>query len=903
MPPVRCARPSWLLPNSKLARRCLRWCWQSGFAALFAGYAAAQSTPPTTPPKPAPESAEVTTPEVEVSAPRFITPLPGIVIDREQTTTNVQSATGKEIAASKSVSLTDYMNRTMQSVNVNDYTGNPFQQDLTFRGFSASPQIGTPQGLSVYLDGVRVNEPFGEVVNWDLIPMNAIRRMDLIPGSNPLFGLNTLGGALSLTTKSGFTDPGVEASLMGGSWGRRQLQASIGGNDGSLGGFLALNGFNEDGWRINSPTSIRQIFTNIGARWSSGEVWGTFMYADNSLVGNGLVPLEIYQQQPTAVFTSPDETTNRMWQGTLGGRLDLSQTTSLSGMVYQRHLNQQSASGDFYDEWPSAANGRTGPCPAPYSTNSTYPDGAAEVNATGCPGVTPNGVFNYGQTEETARGASVQFTWATDKHQIVVGTAYDTNNLTFSQDQRLGWIGANGTVYLDPASYDTVGLVPLIAPIHRNSLQGGSDTTSLFMLGVWAVKPNLSLTAGGRYSYSRVQNTLVSDRPIPLYQFNTTFVNKLQERCGAETDPLARYLCSSGDFTYAAFNPYLGFSYLPVPSLNWYGNASRGNRVPSAIELGCARDHSADLSQNNGKLVGCSIPTSLTSDPYLPQVRSTSFETGLRGTFGPTNISWNAGIFRTDLTNDILFVSTGSFNRGVFDSFAKTRRQGVELGIGGALWRSTFSASYSYIDATFQSTADIVNPANSSSDHAQGAVNSFTVEPGDRIPGIPQHSLRLNWDLAVTQRWNVGLSMIASSWSYAQGNQNNQATPGGTSSDGSLQVDRQGNVVVDPGQTYLATGKIPGYAIFNFITSFRMNRDWTMFMRIDNVFDRSYQTAADLGLNPFTPSSRYPGIRDASGFNYNSNNWTYSNFVGPGAPRGIWVGVSYSFTPSGGKWN
>ena len=140
--------------------------------------------------------------EIVIRAPRvrIVSPLPGVGIDREQAATNIQSATAKEIAESRAVNITEYMNNNMQSVSINDYAGNPFQQDLNFRGFTASPMIGTPQGISVYLDGVRVNEAFGDVVNWDLLPMNAIASMDLLPGSSPLFGLNTLGGALAINT-------------------------------------------------------------------------------------------------------------------------------------------------------------------------------------------------------------------------------------------------------------------------------------------------------------------------------------------------------------------------------------------------------------------------------------------------------------------------------------------------------------------------------------------------------------------------------------------------------------------------------------------------------------------------------------------------------------------------------
>ena len=86
--------------------------------------------------------------------------------------------------------------------------GNPFQPDVNYRGYTASPLLGTPQGLSVYMDGVRLNQPFGDVVSWDLIPRLAIASMTLMPGSNPLFGLNTLGGALSIQTKDGTSNPG-----------------------------------------------------------------------------------------------------------------------------------------------------------------------------------------------------------------------------------------------------------------------------------------------------------------------------------------------------------------------------------------------------------------------------------------------------------------------------------------------------------------------------------------------------------------------------------------------------------------------------------------------------------------------------------------------------------------------
>jgi len=106
-------------------------------------------------------------------------------------------------------------------VTVNEVQGSPFQVDVNYRGQRLSPLLGTAQGLSLYLDGMRLNQPFGDVVNWNLLPEAAISGLALVPGSNPLYGLNTLGGALVLTTKSGLSHPGTTADVSFGSAGRK----------------------------------------------------------------------------------------------------------------------------------------------------------------------------------------------------------------------------------------------------------------------------------------------------------------------------------------------------------------------------------------------------------------------------------------------------------------------------------------------------------------------------------------------------------------------------------------------------------------------------------------------------------------------------------------------------------
>jgi len=209
---------------------------------------------------------ETILPAVEVIA---NTPLPGIGQPRSEIAAPVQSARSRDIARSGALELGDFMNRTLGSVHVNEMQGNPFQMDVNYRGYTASPLLGTPQGLSVYMDGVRMNQPFGDVVSWDLIPRSAISSMSLMPGSNPLFGLNTLGGALSVQTKDGKSDPGTSLQVTAGSNARRAVEFEHGGfNDKGLNWYVNGNLFKERGWRDDSPTDVRQLFSKLG--WRSG---------------------------------------------------------------------------------------------------------------------------------------------------------------------------------------------------------------------------------------------------------------------------------------------------------------------------------------------------------------------------------------------------------------------------------------------------------------------------------------------------------------------------------------------------------------------------------------------------------------------------------------------------------
>jgi outer membrane cobalamin receptor len=120
------------------------------------------------------------------------------------------------------------MNKRLTSVFINENVGNPYQPDINYRGYTASPLLGTPEGLSVYLDGVRQNQPFGDVIARNLIPKIAIRDMALIPGSDPVYGLNTLGGVVSVQTKDGLTTPrSPAASSFAAAEKARQVASSM----------------------------------------------------------------------------------------------------------------------------------------------------------------------------------------------------------------------------------------------------------------------------------------------------------------------------------------------------------------------------------------------------------------------------------------------------------------------------------------------------------------------------------------------------------------------------------------------------------------------------------------------------------------------------------------------------
>ena len=996
-------------------------------------------------------------PAVTVTGERLhdVGPMPGLAITKEQIPGNVQSITSDDIQKSHSLNLGSVMNSQMQSVNVNDYAGNPFQMDVTYRGFTASPQLGTPQGLSVFFDGIRVNEPFGDVVNWDLIPVNAISTVDMFPGSNPIFGLGTLGGAMSIRTKSGFTDPGATVEVLGGSWGRKQLQLSAGNNNGVVAGFVALSLFDEDGWRDNSPSKVNQMFGKLEWR-SGGTTLGlSTLYAKTDLVGNGLIPLEMYEQRPESVFTSPDETRNELFQMQLSGAFEVTDKMNITGQVYRRVSKRRGVAGDVYgafDEMGNAydygtetprtpdtsqplcqyqdvnldgfpdyfldVNGDGIPAPgtinAPYDDSNAFqvtplaplnnPTNAAGVcfqqtvylpgnppnplktrngkatnfllqNGTGVVNGTPIGQIDTTTIDQVTDGAALQFNWNLERHKFMVGASFDTAYAEYGSTSQLAMIDPSHNVYIAPNEIDPLYFAGSTA-ITNNEFDGRSKTGSLYFSETWSARDNLHLSLSGRYNQTEVRNNLTSRTAAGFTELHnmrdfaavpTMILCPTPDPASCPATPNAAgtivgdaigngggYYRPNGKtgpqfvqgghpetFTYYSFNPSVGASYLPTENFNMFANWNQGTRTPSVIELGCAFDPNPATRLGGA----CTLPSTLSGDPYLPQIKATTSEIGVRGSFA-NGWTWNSSVYRTDLKDDIYFVAFTP-TQNYFDTIGKTRRQGLEFGLSGSIGRFDFGISYALTHATFQSTFWQSNLGNSSTDRdpnggsppgpypfvedppGSGSGTTvvptqpdhltqyktptwrlYRVDPGDRMPGIPLHNLNVNVGYRLTEAWNVGLTMLARSSAYARGNENNDHQPGpGVGDKGQLICDTplfdpntgdftgyfQCDATPDraPGQPFLNAGKTPGYVIFNFDTSYRIEKNLTLGFQISNLFNTRYYSASRLDTNPFSPSIN--GAIGPSGFNYNSADWMNTNFVAPGAPRGYFLSLTYEF--------
>ena len=792
------------------------------------------------------------------------TPLAGIDLERNQIAAPVQTADDRDVENSGALGLADFLNLRLSSVNINENQGNPFQPDVNYRGYTASPLLGTPQGLSVYMDGVRLNQPFGDVVSWDLIPRNAISDVTLIPGSNPLFGLNTLGGAISIETKDGRSDPGTMLTLYGGSFGRIAGELEHGGsNSKGLNWFLAANLLFEDGWRQYSPSDVRQFFGKLGWQNSNTALGLTIGYANNSLIGNGLQDSRLLAQDYTIVYTIPDKTANRSPYLFLHGRHGFGSKVSASGNAYYRYIRTETVNGDLNDDsldqsvyQLSAADiraltaaGYTGfPITGSNASNTPFPKWRciAQALQRDEPGEECNGLLNGTSTEQQNYGLSGQVTWLGSIHsfrnQFTAGAGYDGSVANFSQLSELGYLNPDRSVTGVGAFGDGVtgGNVDGVPFDTRVDLHGVVNTGSVYATDTITMN-RLNLTLSGRFNRTTIDN---HDRIEPT--------------------PGSGSL--SGVNSFSRFNPAVGITYNLGKTINTYFSYSEGNRAPTSIELGCADPNTP-----------CRLPNALAGDPPLKQVVTRTLEAGLRGGGEEDHLSWSAGWFRAMNKNDLLFAASTQTGFGYFKNFGKTLRQGAEVLVNGRFWRINLGGGYTFIDATYQSAETVDGSGNSTNDEAldgsPGMEGVIQILPGDRIPLIPHHLLKAHAAYQVTRKLSVNLNFVAVSQSFARGNENNLSKPDGV--------------------YYLGPGVSPGYGLLNLSANYQVHRHFEIFGQINNLLDHHYYTAALIGSTGFTAQGTFiarplPAIN--GDFPIPS-----ATFYAPGAPIGAWGGVRIKF--------
>ena len=225
---------------------------------------------------------------------------------------------------------------TLPGVSFFDDQGSRLQPEIEIRGFDVSPIVGTPQGVSVFLDGVRVNEPDAQEVNFDLLPAAALAGATVVRGPGVLFGRNSLGGTILLTTRRGTDTPEATLQVGAGSYGEQLLTTTVGGKRGGVDGFLAFTGENEAGWRQATSANTRNLFATIGHQWGtspdSGDIALDVLYGHDRLYEAGSLPESYIAISPTINYTSGDFFAPEALNATLRG------TQPLAGGIFRGTL-------------------------------------------------------------------------------------------------------------------------------------------------------------------------------------------------------------------------------------------------------------------------------------------------------------------------------------------------------------------------------------------------------------------------------------------------------------------------------------------------------------------------------------------------------------------------------------
>ena len=587
-----------------------------------------------------------------------VTPLHGSGLPRLAVPSNVQVVSDR-VLSNGSTDLAALLASGIASLHVSEAQGGMFQPDLLFRGFTGSPLLGASEGLAVYQDGVRSNEPFGDVVNWDALPPSAIESVQVMPGANPLFGLNTLGGAISIRTRDGFGAAGGRVSLAGGAFGRTRAEADWGGRRGSIAAYVASSWLREDGWRDYSPSRLRRVFGKVSWQGRASRADVNTTLTTNDLLGNGTAPALLLEEDWTAVFTHPDRTDHDLTA--FAARFERQHGTWLrtEATAYFRPSRIATLNGDAGDDDDDDDAGEDHD-----DFDALDDDEEHEFD----------GVLNRSRTRTDAAGGMVQIVASRPVrgrfNQFIAGAAVDLARTRFG-------FGAEYAM-LKPTR-EAIG-VGIVDPSVAVDLKTRKDTYSLFVSDTVRIVPRVHLTGSARLNWTAVT---------------------LWDQLGAALD---------GDHRFTRVNPAAGLTFDASSTLNLYGGYSQSSRVPTPVELTCADP--ADP---------CRLPNSFVSDPPLAQVVAGTWEAGARGRAGEA--SWTVAAFSTRVRDDLIFVSSGTMRgEGHFENVASTRRTGLESSVDVRVGRVDLTGAYTWQRATFGANLRIASPHHPDADALEIAV-------------------------------------------------------------------------------------------------------------------------------------------------------------------------------------
>ncbi|RUO99241.1 TonB-dependent receptor [Hyphomicrobium sp.] len=797
-----------------------------------------------------------------------ISPLPGSEMPVGKIPYTVNTLSSADIARDHSVITQDVLNNRIPGVVVDDLQGNSFQTGVQYRGFEASPVNGLPQGLAVYQNGVRINEAFGDTVNWDFLPDAAIADITVM-STNPIFGLNAIGGAVNITMKDGFNFHGADVDTRFGSFGRKQVSSEAGMQSGNWAAYGAFEAIDDDGFRDFSSATERRGYLDLGVRGDGAEFHFNSTIASNQVGVTAAVPEELLNfAGRSRTFTSPQVTDNDMQMYSLNGVVQVTPQTAVSGVTYYRHFKQSHIDGNIseFDECPPGTPGGSELCTE---------DGAPLF------GLGKNGALNpitdldqygvLGSIDKTGQnadsfGVALQAANKSDlfghRNQFIIGSSYDHGHVAYQASSQLGSfepkyvVAVTGpTLTGDPSLGDDLDA----SSVTPRSLTTLNDYFGIYFLDAFDVTDRLTVTAGGRFNYARVQ-----------------IINTGEESLNA----------LNGVNEFNRFNPSAGFTYKIAPALSFYGGYSEANRAPTASEIACSDPENP-----------CIIESALASDPPLKQVVSRTWELGFRGQniswSGKERFDWGINWFRTLNSDDIIQIADQQQGRGYFANAGLTQRQGVELNASYRNERWFWYGSYAFIDATYQSTNIIPSENNpkvttecddfgigggdEGGGDEDGEAMCMKIKPGDRIPGIPQHRFKAGFDYKITPKWKFGADLIAASSQFFYGDDTNVDKPLG------------------------------GYTKVNLHTSYDVTDHIQVYGLIDNLFDQQYgiygtyfntklaqQAGPGCGSDPTCSGASSGGGPDPSlnGLKYDPNN---ARTITPAIPFAAYGGIKVKF--------